>query len=160
MPRHYPSRLMVLFPWLPPLVWSGVILLMSGDLGSAVYTWGLMAQLQAYFPFLKSVPTSELNHIARVAGHITAYGILMVLWLRAFRWQWPMHPICATLLSLVMTCLVASLDESRQSLHPSRTGKFSDVILDLSGALAAILVLCLYFLIRFRKNRQLHNPKK
>jgi VanZ family protein len=141
---------MLLSQWLPPLMWSGVILFMAGDLGSAVYTWHLIAKLQDYFPFLQSVSTSKLNHIVRVAGHVLAYGLLMVLWLRACRWQWPMHPIGTILLSLVMTFLVASLDELRQSLHRSRSGNFSDVILDMSGALTAALVL--YFCVfRFQK---------
>jgi VanZ family protein len=135
---------MLLSRWLPPLVWSGVILIMSGDLGSAVNTWVLIAQLQKYFLFLQFLPTSELNHIVRVAGHILAYALLMAFWLRAFRWQWPTHPIRAILLSLAMTCLVGVLDEVRQSLYPSRTGKSSDVLLDMSGALIAALVLSFY----------------
>jgi VanZ family protein len=141
-PRAKPS--MLLSQWLPPLLWSGVILLMSGELGSAIHTWRLMAQLQKYFPFLQFVPTSELNHIVRVAGHILSYALLMAFWLRACRWQWPMHPIRAILLSLVMTCLVGVLDEARQSLYPSRTGKSSDLLLDMSGALIAVLVLSFY----------------
>lgn len=147
-PRARPS--MLLSQWLPPLVWSGVILFMSGELGSAIYTWSLIAQLQKYFTFLQFVPTSELNHIVRVAGHIIAYALLMAFWLRACRWQWPMYPIRAILLSLILTCLVGFLDEVRQSLYPSRTGKFSDVLLDMGGALIAALVLSFY-LFRSRK---------
>ena len=150
MGRHCVTPLMVLFQWLPPLLWSGVILLMAGDLGSAVYTWDLIFQLQYYFPFLQCVPTSELNHIARVGGHILAYAILMVFWLRAFRWQWPMNLLRAISLSLVMTFSVGVLDEFRQSLHPSRSGKFSDVLLDMSGAMTALLVL--YFCL-FRRGK-------
>jgi VanZ family protein len=139
--RHHVKPLMMLSQWLPPIMWSGVILFIAGDLGSAVYTWHLIAELQDYFPLLQSVPTSKLNHIARVVGHILAYGLLMVLWLRACRWQWPMHPVGVILLSLVATFLVAVLDELRQSRYPSRRGDFADVILDMSGGLTAALFL-------------------
>jgi VanZ family protein len=130
------------------LMWSGIILLMAGDLGSTVYTRGLMAQLQQYFPFLQSVPTSQLNHIVRGTGHILAYALLMAFWQRAFRWQLPMHPIQAIFWSLVMTLIVAVLYEVRQSLHSSRSGNLSDVLLDMSGALIAAMVLyfCLFLM--------------
>ena len=143
MPRPHVIFSMMLSRWLLPFTWSGVILLMSGDLGSAEYTWSLIDQLQQYFPFLQSVPTSQLNHIFRVAGHLLAYGLLMALWLRACIWQWPGYRVRGTLLSLGLTCLVAILDEVRQSMHPSRSGNLSDVLLDMSAALIVTLILSL-----------------
>jgi VanZ family protein len=141
-------------------MWSGAILLMAGDRGSAVNTWNLMAQLQQFFPFLQTVPTSQLTHYVRVVGHILAYGLLAALWLRACMWQWPMYQIRVLPLSLGMTFLVAVLDEVRQSMHPSRSGTLLDVLLDLSSALTVTLVL--YFVFRSQKkpmNNNLPNPE-
>jgi VanZ family protein len=86
------------------------------------------------------------HFVLRKLGHIIGYGLLSILLFRAWR---------ATLLragnprwsfgwartALLMTVLVASLDEWHQTVLPSRTGTIRDVFLDGGAALAAQILL-------------------
>ena len=69
--------------WLPVLVWCGVMLALSGDLGSDNNTGKLLHWL---LPTL-SPAHFELIHfyLRKGVGHIGDYGFLYFLWFRAFR---------------------------------------------------------------------------
>ncbi|WP_312469671.1 VanZ family protein [Neobacillus sp.] len=88
-----------------------------------------------------------LNFIIRKAAHLTAFGILAFLFfqvLRNFRYPY--------LLSWFFTFLYAMTDEWHQSLVPSRTASFKDVLIDGFGAFIALLLTYL-FSTRKRKAR-------
>ena len=104
--------------WLPVLLWAGLILWASDDTFSAVQSSGWLARL-----FGGEVPYG-LNFTIRKLGHIVAYGILGVL-------AWRAHPRFAV--ALVITLLVATTDEWRQSQTLTRTGTAWDVVLDVAG---------------------------
>jgi VanZ family protein len=86
------------------------------------------------------------HHLARKTGHFVGYGSLALTLLRAWlmtlglrdgltlgAWRWG-----AFWRAIVGTAFVASLDEIHQTFIPSRTGAFSDVVLDTVGG----TVLC------------------
>lgn len=124
--------------FLPPLAWSVVIAWFSG----ARYHGGVTAPLIE--PWLRALmPWATLEQIAgahwllRKTGHVVEYAVLALLWRRALAgpdapapWRWP----------LALAILTAGLDELRQSLTPTREGRFADVLLD-SGAAAGALLL-------------------
>lgn len=138
----------VVFVWFPPVVWSGAILVMAGDLGSAPQTSQLLAWLREYLPWLKSVPPWWINYWLRTAGHFLAYAGLLAVWLRACWKQWPWRDLSGVALALGLTLSVSLLDEGRQWLTPSRSGSLNDVLLDMSGALSMALTL---MLLRLRR---------
>jgi VanZ family protein len=129
--------------WLPPLLWTCVILLASTDVLSAAHSG----------PWLQTIVTAILGHAlppqqfnvlhfaVRKGGHLTEYAILGALLFRALRadgQQWSMRWSAA---AVAIAAAVASVDELHQTFVPSRTGAFFDVLLDTAGAtLAQILI--------------------
>ncbi|MEO8726849.1 MAG: VanZ family protein, partial [Acidobacteriaceae bacterium] len=81
-----------------------------------------------------------LNFILRKSGHFIGYGVLGVLFVRAWllttRSTLEGHPPIARALVLGLFCtfLVASADELHQHFLPGRTGAVHDVALDMLGA--------------------------
>ena len=128
--------------WLPALVWLGLIAVESTGTFSAQNTGRIL------YPLLHALFGLELAHFhtwhffLRKSGHVIGYGILSLLLFRAWRatvrvkgdlrwaWVWCLDAI-------LMTSLVASLDEWHQSFLPSRTGSVQDVLLDTTAALLA-----------------------
>ena len=121
----------VLKRWLPVAAWSAVILLASSDLFSSQHTGA----------FLRDVLGVEipplLHMLLRKLGHLTGYGILGALALRAARVDFA-RPVLA---SFAIVLLVAGIDELHQSTIPSRGGSAWDVLLDVVGAAIAIGIM-------------------
>ena len=78
--------------------------------------------------------------MVRKTGHVLAYGVMYVLWFRAFRGHADYGPWRACLWSLGVCLFYASMDEGRQWFYPSRGASIYDVILDMSGAGLAALI--------------------
>lgn len=82
---------------------------------------------------------TPLENAVRKAGHLAEYsllGLLLGLWLRAWRW--------ATRLGhagvLLFGHLVATLDECLQTTVPGRNGAVYDVWIDMAGLVAGLLL--------------------
>ncbi|HEU5100919.1 MAG TPA: VanZ family protein [Roseiflexaceae bacterium] len=87
-------------------------------------------------PQLPSPPDPLADLIFKKGAHFTVYAVLAVLWLRALplgRWAWA--------LSWALTVLYASSDEWHQSFVPGRHPQPTDVLIDLAGATAGLLLL-------------------
>ena len=136
--------------WWPALVWIVLIsfestgFFSSQNTGHALYT--LLTRLFGainYYAFL------IFHHYLRKTGHVVGYGVLSLLLLRGWRatfgrayallWR-------TALLSWMGTAFVASMDEWHQSLIPSRTGTWRDVVLDSAAGL--VFLLAAYFWLR------------
>jgi VanZ family protein len=131
--------------WAPPLLWSLAVILMSGDLGSGKNTLGLVSWLSSWLVDLKPAQLKLINFYFRKIGHVLAYASMYVLWFRAFRGHAGLGPGRAVLWSLGFCLLFSGMDEGRQRFFPTRGSSIWDVILDMSGAgLAALLVLALW----------------
>ena len=113
---------------------------MSGDWGSGKNTYGLLQWLLAGWKELTPAQLKLINFYLRKTGHVVAYGLMYVLWFRAFRAQAGYGPWGACLRSLAACLFFASSDEGRQWFYPSRGGSIWDVYLDLCGSGLAALV--------------------
>ena len=141
--------------WIAAGLWLALIAIESTDLLSANNTghflYGLLTSL---FGPINPATFFQWHHIGRKVGHILGYGILSLLLFRAWRATLPVNgaprwSLRWAQVALLMTALVASLDEWHQSFIPSRTGTWQDVVLDSAAALAAQFMLYL-FLRRWR----------
>ncbi len=140
-----PSRLLpFLWYWLPPLLLTAGTLVMAGDLGSFSH-FQLPVQLLKFL--LPSYPMKDilaLYAVFRKVMHFLVYAVLCAAYARAWRWHVGLARWQAVALALLLCLLVSVVDEGRQAFFASRTGSPRDVLLDMSGALSAAVVLLPY----------------
>jgi VanZ family protein len=127
--------------WLPPLLLSTAILISAGDLGAGHNSRFILPLLQALFPTLSLTQLNLIHFYVRKAGHFLAYALLLAIWVRPWKRHLGFSLGKSEFLSLVIVLLLAILDEGRQSFYSSRGGSPWDVLLDMSGALTAALIL-------------------
>lgn len=87
------------------------------------------------------------HHYIRKCGHFVGYFVLSLLLFRAWKATLSLPVLWALRwsgIAFFMSAMVASLDEWHQSYLPSRTGVFSDVLLDSSAALVAQIAIFLF----------------
>ena len=137
-----PARTAIRY-WIPPLLWTAVIFAGSSDLLSAAHTgFWLDDVIRALIGHPLAAPQFDALHYAiRKAAHLAEYGILGALLFRAirgddtrWRWRW-------AIVAIVLTAVVASLDEWHQAFVPSRTSSPWDVLIDTVGATLAQIVI-------------------
>ncbi len=151
----YHGIFIFLYYWLPPMLLTAGILALAGDLGSvSKFRWPI-AILKYLLPSLSRQEIYQIYAVLRKIGHFLAYGLLFFSYVRAWWWHVRLSRWHAILLALAVCLLVAVADESRQAGHTSRTGSVRDVALDMSGALAAAMVVC-----PFLKAADRDDPKK
>lgn len=87
-----------------------------------------------------------IDHPVRKLAHATEYAILALLWFGA---------LGSKPQAVVITFLYACTDEFHQLFVPGRAGLFTDVLIDTSGALAAMIIAWLICFIgkSFNKHR-------
>jgi len=92
----------------------------------------------------------HIHHLIRKTGHFVGYGLVSLAFF--YSWRQTLHRMTvkhwtlwrrASVLAVLCTLVVASLDEYHQSFLPSRTSSPIDVGIDLCGAIAFQLVLLL-----------------
>jgi VanZ family protein len=109
--------------WLPPVLWMGVIFILSAQ------------------PSLPEYPDSLLDLILKKAAHVMEYGLLaFLLWRALSRGRGALsRPALVT--AFLVSVLYALSDEYHQTLVPGRQGRLMDVGIDAAGALVALLVI-------------------
>jgi VanZ family protein len=113
--RTIPGRL------LPPLVWMGVIYLLSD---------------QPTLPY----PQDLDSRLVSIAGHFSVFGVLAVL----FWWALGLAGEAGTrrkVSAVALVVLYGVVDEWHQSFVPGRTPDVYDVLTDATGAIVAMLVV-------------------
>ncbi len=108
--------------WLPPLAWMGVIFFLSAQ------------------PDLPGPPASLLDTLLKKMGHFVVYAMLAFLWHRALA-RGGMADPTALGLAFAIAVLYGLSDEFHQSFVPGRHPGLSDVIIDAMGAATAIGVI-------------------
>jgi VanZ family protein len=92
----------------------------------------------------------EIHHVIRKTGHFVGYGLVSLAFF--YSWRQTLHRMAirhwtlwrrASVLAVLSTLVVASLDEYHQSFLASRTSSPIDVGIDVCGAIAFQLVLLL-----------------
>ena len=141
-----------LWYWLPPLAWCGLVLLISGDLGSSKNTGSLLEWLLSWFPLLSPAQFKLLHfYVRKSIGHFGNYAFLYFLWFRAIRCQLGCSPGRTLFLPVALCLSVALLDEGHQTWFTSRTGSPWDVALDMSGVLTAALATWIFWAPQVRQ---------
>ncbi len=96
-------------------------------------------------PDVSAETISRVQTVVRKTGHMTEYGVLACLFWRARRkpvkndprpWRWSEAAV-----ALLFAALYAATDEFHQAFVPSRQASMGDVLLDISGAAAGLVVL-------------------
>ena len=149
--------------WLPPLLGMLLIMAESTRTFSAENTSGwLRPVFERIFGHVSDPFWHVLHFWARKSGHLAGYGLLCLTFLRAWLltlgrgdglgpWRWRLW---SSLLALAATFCVGGLDEWHQTFLPSRTGMFTDVLIDtLGGLLACALVWAIFWNGLRRKSR-------
>jgi hypothetical protein len=118
----------------PPVVWMAVIAVFSGGILAADETGSWLLPLLARgMPWAGPGLLHAFHAALRKLGHLTEYGILAALWVRAL----PGHPRAGAW-AVLLSVAYAGLDEWRQGLAPNRSPSLLDVGVDAAGALVAV----------------------
>ncbi|HME36225.1 MAG TPA: VanZ family protein [Candidatus Sulfotelmatobacter sp.] len=143
------DRHSVLKTWIAAILWLVVIAIESTALASSINTSRILYPLLHFLFGMDWEHFEPLHFLLRKAGHVFGYGLLSILFFRAWRetlpamgnprWTWRWANI-----SVLGTALVASLDEWHQTFIPSRTGTVRDVVLDTCAAIGAQILVWLW----------------
>jgi VanZ family protein len=145
-----PDRYNLLKAWIAAILWLIVIAIESSALLSARNTSRFLYPMLHFLFGLDWEHFHYWHFYIRKTGHVIGYAILSILLFRAWRATLPtISNVNWTLrwatIALLGAALVASLDEWHQSLIPSRTGRWQDVVLDTCAALAAQVLIFLWW---------------
>ncbi len=130
--------------WLPPAVWLVVIALSSGDAASQSTTESsFLHLLSAWWPSLATALQDAswwgaAGWAVRKAAHLTEYGVLALLALRAVWADTRLRGLAAPAAVFLFCGLVAAGDELHQVTVASRSGSPVDVGIDLLGAFLVV----------------------
>ncbi len=133
----------------PLLIWIGVIFLLSSGQGASTRTSLIIRPLLEFlFPDATFETIAFYHGLIRKFAHFTEYAVLGFLACRAFASasQANLRKFFY-LAAIVLIFAVAASDEFNQSFNPERTGSPLDVLIDVSGGLAATL---LYYVVARR----------
>jgi len=107
----------ILFYWLPPLIWMGVIFYMSS---------------QRSITMTKNVTT---DFVTFKTLHMIEYAFLFFLFYRAFQSIKLMKKNICGLYAFFMAMFYSLTDEFHQLYIPTRNGRLRDVLFDIAGML-------------------------
>jgi len=143
--RHH-----LLKAWIAAILWLIVIAIESTALLSANNTSRILYPLLHFLFGLGWDHFEQWHFYIRKTGHAVGYAIMSILLFRAWRATLPAvsrteWTLRWSAIALLGTAFVASLDEWHQSFIPSRTGRWQDVVLDTSAALAAQVLIFLWW---------------
>ena len=143
------DRKELLKTWIAALLWMTLIAIESTDTFSAEHTSRFLYPILHFLIGLDLLRFAVWHHYIRKIGHFVGYFTLSFFLFRAWKatlhlpWA-PRWALRWASIAFFMSALVASLDEWHQTFLPSRTGLFSDVVLDSCAALTAQIVIFLF----------------
>jgi VanZ family protein len=132
--------------WIAAGLWLIVIAIESTAALSAYNTSRILYPIFHYL-FGMDFPHFAVWHFyIRKGGHVVGYAILSVLLFRAWRATLPLAgnslwTVRWSMMAILGTLVVASLDEWHQSFIPSRTGRWQDVVLDTCAGMGAQILI-------------------
>jgi VanZ family protein len=140
--------------WLVILLWFALIFVASSDRNSSQRTSRIIGPLMHWL--YPNMPEETVGHVilfVRKCAHLTVFGILALLYWRAFRkpvkqdarpWSW-----VEARNALIGVALYAITDEVHQVFVPNRQGSPWDVLIDTTGG--ALGLIALWAFGRWRK---------
>ena len=129
--------------YLPLIIWMGVIFFAStGEFSAANTNIFIKPILRWFFPHLSNEQIASIHFFLRKCAHFSEYAILGLLAARAFiaashatlRRHWFFD-------SLLLISVYALSDEFHQRFVATRTASLYDCLIDISGGLAALLLV-------------------
>jgi VanZ family protein len=152
------TRLNLFLHWIPAMVGIAVILVESTGNMSSEHTsrWLLPMWIKLFGPITPE-HWAVVHHWIRKTGHVVGYGLVSLGFFEGWRATfserarsqgWLFARVAP--LAIISTLALASWDEWHQTFLPGRTGLASDVVIDLSGAIVAHLVLLMVLAVVWR----------
>jgi VanZ family protein len=138
--------------WLPPMLWTAIILMASTDLFSSAHTGSVLEHILVRLLGHPIAPATlnTMNFLMRKSAHLMEYGILGALAFRALRGDRKSWSARWAIGAIVLATCIASIDEIHQTFVPSRTGTWHDVVLDAAGATVAQILIRAAQVLLFR----------
>lgn len=125
----------VLKRWAPVVVWAAFISWFSSDAFSARSTHSYIDPvLRYFFPDLTRAGFRFAHSIIRKSAHFIEYAVLGVLICRALAAHGGRLARRTIVRTIAYCAVYAGLDELHQTLVPSRSGSWLDVLIDVTGA--------------------------
>lgn len=154
-----------LLSWVPAALWYSVIWYFSSqpgdtsaDVSASIMEGALISGGSDYSSASEVVRLAIswiLSFFIRKGAHMFLFFVLTLLvWMALTGLLKARHVRAAAAAAICV--LLASLDEYHQTLVPGRSGKFGDVMVDLTGMLIALLLLTLPWLSRQLRHRLAH----
>lgn len=134
-------------------LWLALIWQFSAQPGSESETLsgGLTRSVAAWlWPTADAQLLATLEHLLRKAAHMSEFAVLACLLAVSLQVSCVPHPVH---FAFVGGLLAAALDECHQLFVPGRSGQVSDVVIDLVGAAAGLLVFSLIRWVWRRRRR-------
>ncbi len=126
--------------WLPPLLWTLTMLVMARGVVPVDSTMGALKWFASWFATVGLVQLKILNLYLWKTGGFLAYGILYVLWFRAFQRHAGASLGGAFLLAMGLCVLLFTLTLNRQGQEGVWAAINWDNLLGLSGSCLAALL--------------------
>jgi VanZ family protein len=134
----------------PLAIWIVIILGLGSQLGSMNETSRFVRPLLEFlFPNALPETLTFVHGYIRKFAHLAEYAVLGFLAFRAFAELQKARFAAA----LILVLAVAATDEVKQSFDPNRTASPWDVLIDIAGGAAAIILYRYYRLSRNAKRR-------
>jgi VanZ family protein len=150
--------------WLPAIIATLMIAGESTNTFSSQNTNGPLRWLfESIFGVMSVEFWTQVHFLMRKTGHFIGFGLVCLMYLRAWllalasrtSYSWGEWRLRAVLAAIGSTFLVASADEIHQTFLPSRTGAFTDVLLDTTGG----TIMCLFLWLVFWKRKKWAAPR-
>ncbi len=128
--------------WALVVIWACLVWGLGGDGFSEARTSRFLGPLLRWiYPEIHLEQIAQVQLLVRKFAHVFEYGVLAALALRALLLR--RGPSLAANVGLTLAFIVtfASADETRQALSNQRGGSVRDILLDTTGAAAAIGLL-------------------
>jgi VanZ family protein len=113
----------ILYYWLPPFIWMGIIFYMSSQKSISITT-----NVTAEFYTFKTL-------------HIIEYAFLFFLFYRAFQSMKHLQDNMCGILAFIVTILYSISDELHQLSIPTRQGRLRDIVFDMVGMLIMYVII-------------------
>jgi VanZ family protein len=134
-----------LTPWLIVVAWAGLITTFSTDSFSKEHTSRVIVPiLQWLLPRASAETIDFLHFLIRKCAHLFEYFVFGVLLFSAARAPAQGWNVRWAAIALFLAAVFAASDEFHQSFVPSRGPSVRDVLLDISAAAAAQVILWLW----------------
>ncbi len=136
--------------WLFPISWMGVIFYFSHQPGlESAQTSGWLTNIVETIAYIFNVSSTEvdLHLLVRKGAHFTEFAILGLLLFIALYFTRE-KLLSSSVIVLIIGVAYGTFDELHQLYIPGRSCQITDMLIDASGVLVAILLCSGYVVLR------------